>query len=104
MLDAELPDNLQRVAHALGVAGAVGHDHAQHVLRAKRLGGERGHQAGVDAAAQSQHDPFEADLAHLVLDEPDQDLPDQLRVDLERREDRFRKACGCAHARLGEAR
>ena len=103
-MDAQLLDDLKRVALAFGIARLVGHDQGQDVVGPQRFRGEGRNQAGVDAATQTQDDAFETDLPHLVADEAHEDAADQLGIDPQRRKDGLRKACGCAHARPGGVR
>ena len=99
LIDAQLLHHLQGVGAALRVAGFVRHDDRQHIRWPERLTGQGRDQAGIDSATQAEHDPLEADLLHLVLDETHEDFPYQVRVDGKRREDGLSKACVCAHVR-----
>ena len=78
--DAEV--GRQAAAVVDGTLRGIGarHAHAQYILRAQRVGSDRRHQRGIDAAAQ-RHDGFaEAAFAHIIASAQNQRAVSRLRV------------------------
>ena len=68
----ELVDDELRVRETLGTRGAVRHAHADHVLPAQRLRGEKCGERGIHAARQSDETLLEAAPADdFVLEKTD---------------------------------
>ena len=80
---AEVGDDGLRVRARRRRRRPVRHQHAQERLRADRLGDEVRHERRVDAARQPQHEPVEAGLAQLALDEAGDDPSRDVGVDRE---------------------